>query len=84
MFKIKVKDFIKPEKLDHISLGFYIFLIRNKSGPIRDHALLAQLIKERFKVEVSKADIDNYYGFNNVVSECYEDESRKQFYKLQL
>lgn len=84
MFKIKVKNSVKPKKLDHVSLGFYIFLIRNKSGPIKDHALLAQLIKKRFKIEVSKSDIDNYYGFNDVVSECYEDESRKQLYKLQL
>lgn len=77
--QVKVKTKITP-----ITLGYLIFKIRSKYSNVKDHSLIAQYITNYYKINITKEDIDNYYGFNDIVVECFEDESRIQEYKLKL
>lgn len=66
-----------------VQIAFFIFRLRQDFANLTDHSLIAHLLKTRFKLSVSKEDINNYYGFDDIITECLEDESRKQFYTLQ-
>ena len=81
MFKLK-KNSVEQKALNPMSLNYFIFSVKQQYGDLKDHSLIAQLINERFNLKVTKDQVDDYYGFNDILVECFEDESRKQIYKL--
>lgn len=80
---LKKKNSVKQKRIDPISLNLFIFTVKQQFGDLKDHSLLAYYINQKFKLNITKEDIDDFYGFNDILVECFEDESRKQFYKLQ-
>lgn len=85
MFRQKKKNSVEQKRVDPITLSFFIFTLKQSYGKLKDHALIAQLLNEKFKLGVTRKDIDEYYGFNDnpvIIDECFEDESRKHEYFL--
>lgn len=80
----KKKNRVKQKSMNPISLGIFIFSVKQHFKGLTDHALIAHLVNEKFKQTITKEDIDDYYGYNDIMVECYEDESRKHIYKLQV
>ena len=81
---LKKKNSVERKSIDAISLNLYIFTVKQQYKDLSDHALIAHLINQKFKLNITKEHIDNFYGFNDIYVENFEDESRKQFYKLQI
>jgi hypothetical protein len=68
-------------------LGLLLFKLKQDYGNITDHTLIAYTLNTKYKQNVTKKDIDRYYGFDDtsiIIHEDYELESRKQKFKLQL
>lgn len=83
MLQFKKKIAVEQKRVSALQIAFFIFNLRRDYADLKDHSLIAHLLKTRFKLNVSKQDIDDYYGFNDIITECFEDESRKHFYTLQ-
>jgi len=80
---LKKKNSVKQKRVSSLQIAFFIFNLRQDYADLKDHSLIAYLLKTKFKLNISKQDIDSYYGFDDIITECLEDESRKQFYTLQ-
>ena len=85
MIKLK-KNSVKQKSVNNMLLSILLFKLKQDYGNVTDHALIALILKTKYKQELTKKDIDDYYGFNDapvVIHEDYEFESRKQQFKLQ-
>ena len=82
MYQLKKNSAVEQMRVNPHVLNFFILTLKQDYNNLEDHTLIAQLLKERFKINVNKNDVDKILGVETKQHDCFEDESRKQFYKL--
>jgi hypothetical protein len=82
MYKLKKNSAVEQMRVNPQVLNFFILTLKQDYPNLSDHTLIAQLLNQRFKLHVTKNNVNEILGPEIILTECFEDESRKQFYKL--